>query len=337
MTPHGPKVESTDGCLRRRVRERTIILLPVLFLLGGLSRYAEIHTRTALHGRALVTTTTALVGALLLYAGNNLLERRRKTPRTPLVLSERLSTLMLGVIGIGLPISLLTWSRHTLTVNASAVVLAVGVVCLAPRAERRSVLLAVSTLAGIALLVVGRALHTGFPPARAVYLSIVSGAVLNYGAAVRAFVAVIVAGTLTAYFYRNIPVRGLATEPRRLVLLLAPAPVCVLLTGLAVNARVLDGVDPWSLIGGVSALASVAALITLVRRTTPLIGAITMLAALLPAIVVTSWSHGALLTAPMRIGALFVIAAVLNLRHLLKRQQAARGATDGATLNGTDR
>lgn len=280
-------------------------------------------------------TTVAFLGALLVHGVFS--ARRHTTLREPLTVTERYRILMLGFLGIGMPISLVSWSRSTLTANAAAIVLIVGVACLALRAERKGFLVAVCAIAGTVLLVIGRPLSTGFAPVRALYLSIVSGAVLNYRATVVALVGVVAAGVLTAHLYRRISKLGLTSEPRHLVLLLAPAPFCTALAGFATKGTKFYAFDTWLIVGGFTTLASTAATLTLIRRTTPLVGAIAALTTFLPAVAITSRAHEASFTAPMRIGAVLVVASTLALRRLIAETQARRASAGGATRSEEDR
>jgi hypothetical protein len=271
--------------------------------------------------------------AVALAAGRLGLARRRNDRAdvsTTRVDGLRIATL--GLFGLGLPLSLLAWSRHILSSNAIAVVSIVAVLLLALPSGRKDRALAVAAISGAALLVLGRTVGLGFPPVRAVYLSIVSGAVVDLAKAGVAIAGVAVAGLLTAFLYRRIPSLNVSARPGALALLLAPATAATLVLALTVGDTttgsqiVARDAIVWYLVAGAAGLATLSTLVTLVRRSSPLTAAIVTLASFLPAAFVTSRLQGAPFTAPMRLGTFIILAVVLVVRRTLPR-----------TLHGTPR
>lgn len=321
MSPDTRPQEDAAGRagMLRRLRGRTVALLPALLALGAISRYAESRTGTDPGERTAGAVVIALMLVAALCAGRAI--RRGRRERSMDVTTARptvLAILTTGTLGLGAPLALIAWSRHTLNPNAVGVAAVVTVLFLARRSGRRNLLIAAAAISGTALLVVGRTTGLGFPPVRAAYLSIVSGAVLNLGEALVAIAAVIAAGALTAFLHRRIANAPYIAEARTLLLLLLPAALVT--TGAALldgHTAALRGEMLWTVVAGGTALAQLATIITLVRRSSQLAAAIGVLVAFLPAIVVSSRLQGAPLTTPMRIGAVLVIAAALLLRRTL--------------------
>jgi len=318
----------THGTYGGRLRSRTVALLPLILILGAVSRYTETRTGVDPVTRSATTTITAFVLAAMIHAGRRFTRRNADPAVAVLPRGAALRVLAVGTFGVAAPLTLLAWSRYTLSPNAVGVMLAVTTLLLAFRSRRREAAIAALMLTGSALLVIGRLLGLGFPPVRAAYLSIVSGAVLNFENAATAIAAVLVAGALATILYRKVVEEDIAARPGTLSLLLLPAAVgtstIALTTGSAVR-----GEPVWHMVSGAVALATLAAIVTLVRRSTPLTAATGALAAFLPMVLVSARLQGAPLTTPMRIGAaLVIVAAIANritLRKTTRSQAEKRG------------
>lgn len=323
-TGTGTAAGAARGTFVKRLRGRTVALIPSLLALGALSRYTETRTGGGPVTHTAASTALALLLAATLAAARRGLARRRNyratTSITPV---DALRTAGVGLLGLGIPLSLLAWSRHILSSNAVAVVSIMAVLLLALPSGRRDKALAVAAIFGAVLLIVGRTIGLGFPPVRAVYLGIVSGAVVDLAKAGTAIGGLVVAGALTAFLYRRLSSLEISASPDALALLLAPAAAAVVTAatvgGATGNQFFARDAIFWHLVAGAAALGTLSALVTLVRRSSPLTAAIVALTSFLPATFVTSRLQEAPFTAPMRLGTFILIAVVLVVRRTLPR------------------
>lgn len=316
-----------------RLRRKTVALIPLTLLLGAFSRYAELRSSTPPTQRSAIAFTVAFGVALVaaLAGGVPTMRGRTPSPRVRTTRHERVAVLAMGTSGIAVPAAILAWSRGILNQNSLGIALLVPALVLAA-CERKARATVAATIAavGTTLLIVGRTSGLGLPPARTVYLSIVSGGIIDIGRAAGALGGLLFAGVLTAHFYRRIhdDVPGGAVA---IALLLGPAAALLAVQTILLPDEAPGNVDAWSIASGFAVLVATISVLTLVRRTTPFIGATTALAAFLPAVVVTVRSQDTALTPPMRVGAVLIVTLVLLLRR------AVRTIADGETARRTDR
>lgn len=307
---------------------RTVALIPAMLLLGAVGRYAQLRSATSPSEHSAFALAIAAAAAF----GGSVLVARRRIESVRRTTREILEVIAGGAIGIGIPALILAWSRGILNSNAGGILLAAPVALLAvPFRRSRTAAVAGAALLGSLLLIVGRTAGIGFTPVRAAYLSVVSGAVIDLARAATALGALMVAGVAAALFYRRVGANDAYARPASVALLLAPAAAMSMLYATLFSGLDPGNLDVWSLVSGVCVAVHTAAVVVLVRRTTPLLGATAALTTFLPAVIVTSRVQGAALTSTMRVGAVLVIATVVLLR------KAVRETADGAFGTEEDR
>lgn len=305
--------------VRRRIAKRHVLLLPALVVLAAAQQYVMSQAGLFTAGNV----ATASVAALLLCLPLCLLPSTRSTFAGRLHAhgrGEALDALRTGLLGIAVPVILLTWSREVLTQNAfglAAIVTAVtaaGVTC--RRDKGRAVLLATGlAVIGTLLLIGGRMHSMNFTPARSLYLGLVSGGVTDLRRSLPALLGVVTAGFLLLLLHTKAAGSHRHTAGSIPFVLL---PVALGSTAYAMVTGT-EGISPWYVLGGVSALLQLVLLQRIARLAGPTTSAVTALVSFLPFTIVHARMQDMIITSSMKVGAGLVILAGIVLRRILKQ------------------